>query len=134
MRLFLLPALLTSILLDNTANAQNTRPTLSGYVKDASSGEALIGAGVYLRELKKGTATNAYGYFSVTVDPGIYTVVSSYLGYQEFVDTLDLRSDLVLNLELRPNAIVVKELLVTGKDARRNTERTDMGRAELDVQ
>ncbi|MBP6390201.1 MAG: TonB-dependent receptor [Flavobacteriales bacterium] len=134
MRLFLLPALLTSILFRNAANAQNTRPTLSGYVKDASSGEALIGAGVYLRELKKGTATNSYGYFSVTVDPGIYTVVSSYLGYQEFVDTMDLRSDLVMNLELHPNAIVVKELLVTAKDARRNTESTDMGRAELDVQ
>ncbi|MBK6629057.1 MAG: TonB-dependent receptor [Flavobacteriales bacterium] len=110
------------------------RHTLSGYVKDAASGEALIGAGVYLPSIKKGTATNAYGYYSLTLEPGTYTVNTSYLGYGDRTITVELKADQVLNIELQPDAIIAQEVTITGKDARKNTESTDMGRAELDVQ
>ncbi len=41
--------------------------TLSGYLKDAANGEALIGATVYIPELHQGTVSNAYGFYSLTI-------------------------------------------------------------------
>ena len=38
--------------------------TLNGYVNDSETGEVLIGATVYVNELKSGTVTNAYGFYS----------------------------------------------------------------------
>ena len=46
--------------------------TLNGHVLDAENGEVLIGATIYVDELKKGAATNGYGFFSITMPPGKY--------------------------------------------------------------
>ena len=45
---------------------------LSGYIKDASNGETLIGATVYISELHAGTITNVYGFYSLSVPPAVY--------------------------------------------------------------
>ena len=53
-----------------------------GFITDENSGEALIGANVYLAGTDRGTATNHDGYFVISEIPsGNYTVVVSYLGY-----------------------------------------------------
>ena len=57
--------------------------TLSGYVKDANSGEALIGVSVFIEELGKGTTTNVYGFYSLTLQKGNYKVKYSYVGYKD---------------------------------------------------
>ena len=48
--------------------------TISGYIKDASSGEDLIGANVIITSEKKGTTTNTYGFYSLSLPEGKYTV------------------------------------------------------------
>ncbi|MDA9161743.1 carboxypeptidase-like regulatory domain-containing protein, partial [Crocinitomicaceae bacterium] len=48
--------------------------TLSGYVTDSKSGEALIGAKVFIPEINKGAITNTYGFYSLTVNAGVYLV------------------------------------------------------------
>ena len=48
--------------------------TLSGYVTDSKSGEALIGVKVFIPELNKGAITNTYGFYSLTVNAGVYLV------------------------------------------------------------
>ena len=55
--------------------------TLTGVVKDASNGEDLIGATVYVEELKSGTQTNVYGFYSLTIPGGEYKVVYRYIGF-----------------------------------------------------
>jgi hypothetical protein len=63
------------------ANAQ-TNYTINGYVKDAKDGEELIGASIYLKDLKtNGTSTNAYGFYSITLPEGIYTITVQFIGY-----------------------------------------------------
>ncbi len=65
--------------------------SLSGFVKDATSGETLLLANVVLAGVGKGTATNTAGYYTLTnLAPGTYTVVASYIGYRE------LRQDVTL--------------------------------------
>lgn len=48
-------------------NPVKKKYTISGYVKEAGSGELLIGATIYIPSLKTGTATNAYGFYSITI-------------------------------------------------------------------
>ncbi|HOG19684.1 MAG TPA: carboxypeptidase-like regulatory domain-containing protein, partial [Salinivirgaceae bacterium] len=47
--------------------------TLSGYVKDKNTGEVLIGAAVYNKSTYKGTVSNAYGFYSLSLPSGKYT-------------------------------------------------------------
>ena len=66
------------------------RETISGYVRDAASGEALIAANVIVLELGTGTATNIHGYYALSLDPGVYTLIFSYVGYETLTRTEDL--------------------------------------------
>ena len=54
--------------------------TVSGYVKDKANGENAVGATVYIKELLKGSTANAYGFYSITIEEGEYTLVVSYVG------------------------------------------------------
>ena len=130
MRLFLSILLVLSLA---TAFGQQ-RHTVSGYVKDATSGEQLIGANVYAKELMKGTATNPYGFYSLTLDAGTYTLVASFIGYEDQEVQVALDQDRTLTIELSPKAIMAKEFEVVGEKGGDNTESTDMGRIDLDVE
>lgn len=107
--------------------------TVSGYVKDAASGETLIGANVYARETMTGTTTNTYGYYVLNLPPGRYTVTVSYVGYEETMQVVELSKDMKLNIEARTKAIVAREFEVVGEKAD-NTESTQMGTVDIDVQ
>lgn len=56
--------------------------TISGYVTDAETGDAIIGAVVYLNEGKKGSTTNSSGYYSIASDKDTITFTVSHIGYQ----------------------------------------------------
>jgi hypothetical protein len=107
--------------------------TISGYIKDELTGEDLIGASVYVKELFKGTATNAYGFFSLTVDEGDYTLVISYVGYRDRIDSVHLDKDIRLNVSIQSTSIVTEEVVITGEKADLNTDGTQMGTIELDI-
>ncbi|MBK7407862.1 MAG: TonB-dependent receptor [Saprospirales bacterium] len=86
--------------------------SLSGYVRDAISGEPLIGANVYSPKLEKGTTTNAYGYYSLTLPEGPMSVIFSYLGFRMRTLPIELHSNQVINLELTPS-VTLQEVVVT---------------------
>ena len=70
--------------------AQNQKVTISGYIKDGSTGEDLIGATALATDLDGvGTTTNIYGFYSLTMPAGEHQVAFQYLGYQ--VKILNLR-------------------------------------------
>src|SRR5687768_3814544 len=77
----------------NTLSAQE-KFTINGYIKDDASGEELIGAVISSKELPaSGTATNAYGYFSLTLPAGTYNLVVTYVGYRTQVAEIVLNSN-----------------------------------------
>ena len=74
--------------------------TMSGYLSDKSSGEVLIGATIYNPKTYEGTTTNAYGFYSLTMDSGEVSVVFAYLGFKTVtIDTL-LNKNMSLNVSL----------------------------------
>ncbi len=115
-------------------NAQEKQKfTISGYVKDASNGEFSIGATIYIKELKKGANTNVYGFYSVTVEKGMYQVIVSYVGYENFEQEVSLDKDIRLNVDLKPISINVKEVEVTSERLDKNVYSTNMGTVKLDM-
>ncbi len=121
------------LILGSLATMAQGNLTISGYVKDAATGETLIGANVYAKETMTGTTTNTYGYYVLNLPPGKYTILMSYVGFEESSQVVDLTTDRKLNIEARTKAIIAKEFEVVGEKAK-NTESTQMGTVELDVQ
>lgn len=80
-----------------------SRYTVSGYLTDQTSGEPLIAANIYTNDFTKGTETNQYGFYSLTLPQGRIRLNISYLGYQSKVIPLNLSQDLALNVELVPS-------------------------------
>jgi hypothetical protein len=86
--------------------------TISGYVSDLESDESLIGVSVLLPELNTGTITNEYGFFSLTLPAGVYTVQIRYLGFETLTRELSLNEDVNENFKLTPQAEVLDEVIV----------------------
>ncbi len=70
--------------------------TISGYIKDLSNGESLLAASVYIVELAKGTNTNEYGFYSITLPADTYTVRINYVGLQTVERKIELNRDVRL--------------------------------------
>lgn len=107
--------------------------TVSGTVRDKASGETLIGATVYIQELRAGITSNAYGFYSLTIPSGKYTIESSYLGYETYRDTLQFRRNLKLDIELNPATTTLNEVVVSSKRRDENVGSTETGSHEIAI-
>ncbi|WP_228724408.1 TonB-dependent receptor [Spirosoma sp. KUDC1026] len=114
--------------------AQTTQRTISGYVKDAADGEGLIGVSVYVREAKTGTVTNNYGFFSVTVPAGTYTLSITYVGYAAQTKAVTLADQNVrLNVELQEEGKQLQEVIVSTRREDDNVKNIEMSVNRIDV-
>lgn len=117
-------------LLPVTLHAQKV--TLSGYIRDSATGESLISATVFIKEASQGAQTNNYGFYSVSVPPGVYTVTFSYVGYHAITKQMDLNSSAALNVDLR-SASRLQEVKVTSQRKDENVKNTEMGTVTLSM-
>ena len=109
------------------------RETISGYVRDAASGEALIAANVIVLELGTGTATNIHGYYALSLDPGVYTLIFSYVGYETVTRTVTLGGDQVLNIELTESLLELEEVTISSNRNNANITRLETGSTSLSI-
>lgn len=107
--------------------------TINGYIKDSSNGEALIGATVYVKEISNGVTTNVYGFYSITLEPGTYTVQFSYVGYSTQLQTVSLQQNLQLNVDLEIESETLEEIVIEGELEQANVENTEMSTNKLDI-
>jgi hypothetical protein len=115
-----------------TANSQE-KSTISGYVKDAKNGEALIGVTVYKKNSQIGTSTNAYGFYSLTLPKGQDTVIFSFVGYKTIVTPVDLTSNKTISLELSEEGKELEEVVVSSEKEDKNIKSMEMSVAKLDI-
>ena len=119
-----------------TARAQTAEvpARVSGFVRDSTSGEALIGANVYLRDTNRGTATNASGFYAIGgVPPGEYELAASFIGYRTAGRTIELEpgQDLQVDLALVPEDVEIGEVVVSAD--REATQPRQIGSASLEA-
>ena len=107
--------------------------TLNGYITDKESGESLIGATVYINELNSGTVTNAYGFYSITLDEGIYSLDFRYIGYTSLTRSIDLNSNQKIDIELEGDDIQLENIVISDLAEDFNISSIEMSTAKLDM-
>ncbi|MBK8808874.1 MAG: carboxypeptidase-like regulatory domain-containing protein [Bacteroidales bacterium] len=104
---------------------------ISGYVKDASSGEELIGATILVKETNAGIATNYYGFYSVSLPSGKYTIICSYVGYETMNKTIDLSKNTNFDFVLEPESELIQEVVVGAEALDKNITSVEMSVQKL---
>ena len=115
----------------NNLLAQSQKLVINGYVSDKASSETLIGANVFVKDQPGlGTVSNAYGFYALSLEPGMYTIVCSYLGYTDYEVEVDLKTNIQLSVQLQ-QGIQLNEVVVTGKDEAANVNENQMGTVDI---
>jgi len=108
--------------------------TVSGYIRDSKTGEDLIGATVSVKELSsKGSASNSYGFYSITLPSGQYQITVQYMGYEPQVLQIDLTQPRKFDFLLEPEDNALGEVVVTSKRKNDNITKLEMGVQTLDT-
>ncbi len=125
---FLIPVFFTFFL-----SAQD-RYTVNGIIKDAENGETVFGASVYFKNTTIGLLTNEYGFYSLTVPKGTYTLIISYMGYDEIVKEILIDKDQKFDFELIESTTELNEVIVVAEESERvNIKTPQMSVAKLNI-
>ena len=117
----------------NNLQAQK-KITLSGYIKDAYSGETLIGATLTEKANRKSISSNQYGFYSITLNEGAYTFLCSFVGYQPQSFSINLAADSLINISLNSGASLSEEVIVTARKRDNNIKNAQMGKITLPME
>lgn len=128
------PFLILIPLLIAMASHAQTKFTLNGYVRDASNGEELIGASLYVPEIQSGAVTNVYGFYALNLAPGTYEIRVNYLGYTQQILSVVLDGNKEMNIELQPEAVELEGVVVTDRAIDANVADIQMSRNELNME
>lgn len=107
--------------------------TLSGVISEAASGETLIGVNVLIPELSNGTATNQYGFYSITLPAGTYDVFYSNLGFKTEKISIDLTENKTQNFSLLPDTEALDEVLIKADIEKLNIRKPQMSVNSLSI-
>ena len=102
--------------------------TLSGTISEESSNETLIGVTLAVPELRTGVTTNEYGFYSITLPEGTYTILISYLGFKDITREVTLTSNQKIDFKLEEEAEQLNEVVVT-----EDVEKMDIRKPQMSV-
>jgi hypothetical protein len=130
MRFFSITVFVLGFLLQSAAQ---DRVTLNGFVRDSTTGETIIGATLIVNGASKGVSTNQYGYYSITLPKGDYTISLTHVSYIPFQAQIVLNESFQQNFELMPKSAVIKEVIILSKKRDQNVKNAQMGRVDLSI-
>ena len=108
--------------------------TISGTIKDNATGETLIGASVRIKELpQEGTATNSYGFYSLTAPEGEYTLIYTYIGYETILKQVSLHKNQVIDIMLAPSNALKEVVISANKPNNDQVLSPEMGVEKLNM-
>lgn len=103
--------------------------TISGSISDKSNGEKLLGVNYIVHNLTTGTTTNEYGFYSLTLPSGIYSISIEYLGFQTITETIELTRNIQKNYQLSPETITLSDVIVSANAI----QKADIRKPEMSV-
>ncbi len=106
--------------------------TVSGYITDAASGETMISGSVFDGISRKGTVSNVYGFYSLTLPSGNVEINYTYVGYSSQIKTFKLRRDTIINIKLN-ESIELKEVTVTGSHREIGVKGSQMSAIDVPI-
>ena len=99
---------------------------ITGKIIDKESGEALIGATVNIPSLKRGTATDNTGTFSLAIKPGLYSAVFQYMGMADLKGNLDIRSEGFFQVGMKSQMRTIDEVLIQSSSTQKHGAKPGM--------
>ena len=108
------------------------RATLAGVVREAKSGEPVLGASVYVEAPAIGTTTDQYGYYALTLPVGAHVLHIRGIGIQNTQRRIVLHADGKLDVEIAEDVAILKEVLVEAEKDK-NVAGMQMGVEKLDI-
>lgn len=107
--------------------------TLSGTVANQSNTETLIGVDIYILEADTSITTNNYGFYSITLPAGEYTVIIDYTGFATIEETISLTQNIKRNFELTEGDMTLDELVINTNSSRVNIRKPEMSVNKLSI-
>lgn len=106
---------------------------VKGYITSKSTGEPLIGATIFFKQLEKGTATNTEGFFSIRVPEGKYDARISFMGYEKVNKTIEVNKDKTINLKLEEKSIEKQEVQIHAPKEKNDVNKVQMSVEEVEM-
>ncbi len=121
------------LILSTSKTFAQAKYTISGYVKDKTNGESLIGISVGKPGTSLGTVTNQYGFYSITLPAGDQEIQFSFLGYNSFKTTVHLQKNTTLDVNLETSSSTLNEVTIRGDKQEKaiNTLNTSINRLDI---
>ena len=117
-----------------TCVASGQNQTVSGYVRNAQTGETLIGASVFVEGSTQGTYTNEYGFYSLSLEANSYQITASYIGFRNTTAAVDLtEGNQKVDFDLNEEGTQMEEVVVTATEQDRNVRDLQMSVKQLDI-
>ena len=108
--------------------------TVSGIIKDKKNGETIIGATVRVTELKgTGTVTNEYGFYSLTLPSGNYTLSFEFLGYKTQTLSITLDKNQKTDISFEDNTKELSEVTVSATRDNDRVANAQTGVEKIDM-
>lgn len=140
MKIFILSIIFYTIAFSVFATSENPDDpaakrflTISGYIRDASNGETLLGSTVFIEPNGRGAVSNIYGFYSLRLDAGNYNFRYSYIGYESVSIPVSVRKDTTINISLKPLEQLLKEVVVRGERMNEDLGKAQMSVNKLDI-
>ncbi|KAF2516561.1 TonB-dependent receptor [Flavobacterium foetidum] len=107
--------------------------TLSGIISDSKNNETLIGVSIYIPALKTGTATNEYGFYSLSVPEGEYEIEISFIGYQTIQRSIVLNRNTKMNFSIKEGGEELQEVIIKDNRSKINIKSPEMSVNKLSI-
>ncbi|MCF6132935.1 TonB-dependent receptor [Flavobacterium wongokense] len=111
---------------DSFGEPEKQKVTLSGTISDLKTNETLIGVNLFIPEIKAGIVTNEYGFYSLTIPKGTYTIQISYMGYETMTETIELTKDTKKNISLNETGQALEEVVINTEKTATNIRKPEM--------
>lgn len=126
-------SLLTILLLFCIPVIAQDKFTISGLIKDKSTGEEIIGAIIQVKELQTGASTNEYGFYSLTLPKGEHQLIISSFGYHQQEIKVSLEKNLDLTIDLLSEDIELTEVEITSDQSNLSVQEKPMSMMTVDI-
>lgn len=120
-------------LLSATFLFAQSRFTISGTVANKANNETLIGATIFIPETNTSVITNSYGFYSITLPQGEYTIIISFMGFDNMEEKLSLTQNIKRNFVLSEASKALEEVVIKASSNKVSISKPEMSTVKLSI-
>lgn len=115
------------------SNYAQDKVTLSGTIANKSNNETLIGVNIVIPEAKASITTNSYGFYSITLPKGEYTISISYMGFESTEEKISLTQNTKKDFTLNESSKELDEVVIKTNKTKVNIRKPEMSVNKLSI-